>query len=265
MLNPDDCVNPSVRDGLASTPVQSPATPMHPKLRRKSLNLSPVTPNRSDQPCKQMRKKPNVKVTGRFTRSMVAKVNAIKSPVSNNKDIETVVLDDEESRIVSHDDIDIDHESIIHHVENSPHVSDKNPSIIPVVDPPIKGKYVEVNLPDYYRIGEVVHPLFVNCLLDKIHQMEEEVVEMVAFSDAMKDENVSLKEKSDSADKRMLRLKKHKNKLIRRVLKLQHENQKNEEKVHELNTQVTLMQFKGHSQNPATGVNIQVFNAAVKS
>ena len=44
--------------------------------------------------------------------------------------------------------------------------------------------------------------------------MEEEVIEIVARSDAMKAENVSLKEKSDSADKCMMRLKKHKNKLI---------------------------------------------------
>ena len=165
----------------------------------------------------------------------------LNPPMSNNKDIETVMLHDEESRPVSHDDIDIDHEPIIHHAENSPHVSDKNPPISHVVDPSIKGKSVEVNLPGSYRIDEAVHPLFVNCLLDKIRRMEEEVAEMVACSDAMKAENVSLKEKSDSVGKRMLRLKKHKNKLIRRVLKLQHENQKNEEKVRELNAQITLM------------------------
>ena len=77
--------------------------------------------------------------------------------------------------------------------------------------------------------------------------MEEEVTDMVTHSDAMKDENVIFKEKSNSADKRMLRLKKYKNKLIQRVMKLQHENNKNEEKVREMNAQVTLMQFKGHS------------------
>ena len=65
-----------------------------------------------------------------------------------------------------------------------------------------------------------------------------------------------MKEKSDSNDKGLLRLKKHKNRLIRRVLKLQNENHKNEDKVRELNAQVTLMQFKGQSQNPANGVNI---------
>ena len=48
-------------------------------------------------------------------------------------------------------------------------------------------------------------------------------------------------------------------------MKLQHENHKNEEKVRELNAQVTLMRFKGLSQNPGTGVNIQVFNTPVKS
>ena len=95
-------------------------------------------------------------------------------------------------------------------------------------------------------------------------------MEMVAHSDSMKAENISLKEKSDSAGKCILRLKRHKNKLIRRVMKLQHENRKNEERFRELNAQVTLMQLKGHSlvpfsQNPVTGVNIQVFNATVKS
>ena len=139
-----------------------------------------------------------------------------------------------------------------------------------VPDPPIKGKSVEVNLPGSYQIGEAIHPLFVNCLLDKIHRMEVEIIEMVAHSDAMKTENVSLKAKSDLADKCIMRLKRHKNKLIQRVMKLQHENHKNEERVHELNAQVTLMQFKSHSQasfsqNPATGVNIQVFNTSAKS
>ena len=116
-----------------------------------------------------------------------------------------------------------------------------------MVDPPVQGKSSEGNLPGSYRIGEAIHPLFVNCLLDKIHRMEEEVIEMVAHGDAMKAENIILKEKYDSDDKCMLRLKKHKNMLIRRVMKLQHENQKNEGKVSELNAQVTLMQFKGHS------------------
>ena len=87
---------------------------------------------------------------------------------------------------------------------------------------------------------------------------------MVAHRDAMKAENTRMKEKSDSDDKGLLRPKKHKNRLMRRVLKLQNESQKSEEKVHELNAQVTLMQFKGHSQNPVNGVNIQVFNAPMK-
>ena len=94
--------------------------------------------------------------------------------------------------------------------------------------------------------------------------MEIELTEMVTRDDVIKAENLRLKEKIDSDDKCVLRLKKHKNRLIRRVMKLQNENHKNEEKVRELNAQVTLMQFKGHSQNPANGVNIHVFNAPVK-
>ena len=88
---------------------------------------------------------------------------------------------------------------------------------------------------------------------------------MVTRNDVIKAENLRLKEKEDSDDKRVLRLKKHKNRLIRRVMKLQHANKKNEEKISELNAQVTLMHFKGHSENPTNGVNIQVFNAPVKS
>ena len=87
---------------------------------------------------------------------------------------------------------------------------------------------------------------------------------MVAHHDAMKAENLRMKVKNDLDDKSMLHQKKHKNRLIRTVLKLQSENHRNEEKVCELNAQVTLMQFKGNSQNLATGVNIQVFNSPIK-
>ena len=50
MPNPNDCVKPSVHEDSAPTPAQSPGSPMHSKRRRKSLNLSPVTPNRNDKP-----------------------------------------------------------------------------------------------------------------------------------------------------------------------------------------------------------------------
>ena len=175
MSNLDDCVSPCVRDDLAPTPVCSPSTPMNSKRRRKSLNLSPVTPNHNDNTHKQASKKPNVRVTDRFTRSMGAKVSAVKSSMSNNIDVEIVVLDDEEDKPVSHDGPDMGTEPVIHHADNSPHIFDTNPQVDPVVDPPIKGKSFEVNLPGSYRIDEVMHPLFVNCLLDKIHRMEEEV------------------------------------------------------------------------------------------
>ena len=139
-----------------------------------------------------------------------------------------------------------------------------DPVVYPVFDPSVKGKSIETNLPGSYQIGETIHPLFVSCLLDKIHRMEIELTEMVTRDDVIIDENLRLKEKVDSGDKCLLCLKKYKNRLICRVLKLQNESHKNEEKVRELNAQVTLMQFKGHSQNPANGVNIQVFNAPVK-
>ena len=117
-----------------------------------------------------------------FTRSMLAKVSTVKPFVSKNIDIEMIVLDDEEENPVSpNDSLDIDHEPIMNHADNSPHVSDKNLQVDPVVDPPVKGKSVEANLPGSYRIGEKIHPLFVNCLLDKIHRMEEEIEGMVAL------------------------------------------------------------------------------------
>ena len=128
-------------------------------------------------------------------------------------------------RILSRlDDLDIDHEPIVNHADRSPHVSDKNLQVDPVIDPPMKGKSIEVNLPGSYRIGETVHPLFVSCLLDKIHRMEIELTEMVTRNDVIKYENLRLKEKADSDDKCVLHLKKHKNRLIHRVMKLQNDN-----------------------------------------
>ena len=83
------------------------------------------------------------------------------------------------------------------------------------------------------------------------------MTEMVENHNVIKAENLRLKEKVDFGDKCLLRLKKHKNRFIRRVMKLQNESHKNEEKVRELITQVTLMQFKGQSQNPSSGVTFR--------
>ena len=127
MSNPEDCVSPSVRDDLVPAPVCSLGTPMPSKSMRKSLNLSPVMLKHNDNTCKQKGKRPNVKVTGRFTRSMLAKVSIVNSSVNKKIDIEIVVIDDEEENPVSpNDGFDIDHEPIVNHVDNSPHVSDKN-------------------------------------------------------------------------------------------------------------------------------------------
>ena len=109
----------------------------------------------------------------------------------------------------------------------------------------------------------MIHPMFITCLLDKIHRMEGRVTEMSAHHGIVEADNLKLKEQLDADNKSLLRVKKHKNHLIQRVLNLQNENDKNEEKVRELNAQITLMQFKGLSQNPSSGVNIQVFNTPV--
>ena len=141
---------------------------------------------------------------------------------------------------------------------------DKDIRVDPVIDPPAQEKHVETSPPSFHYDGNMMHPLFVNYLLDKIRRMEERVNEVVANRDMMEADNLKLKEKVDLSDKYLLRLKNHKNRMIRRVLKLQNENDKNEEKVRELNAQVALMQFKGQSQIPSSSVNIQVFNTLVK-
>ena len=127
MSNPVVCVSPGVRDDNAPALVSSPDTPMPFKRRKKALNLSPVTPKRNENSCEQKGKRPNVKVNGRFTRSMATKVSAVKSTVTNNVGIETVVLDDEEEKTVSPDNgLDIDHDPFVNPADSSPHVSDKN-------------------------------------------------------------------------------------------------------------------------------------------
>ena len=108
------CVIPGVRDDNAPAPVSSPDSPMPFKCRKKALNLSPVTPKHNENSCEQKGKRPNGKVTSRFTRSMLSKVNDVKSAVSNNVDIETVLLDDEEEKTVSPDNgLDIGHEPFV--------------------------------------------------------------------------------------------------------------------------------------------------------
>ena len=115
-----------------------------------------------------------------------------------------------------------------------------------VNDSPAKEKPVGTSPPNFHYMGDMMHPLFINCFLDKIRRMEERVTEIIANRDVMEADNLKLKEKVDLSDKHLVRLKNHKNKLIRRVLKLQSENDKNEEKLRELNAQVALMQFRGN-------------------
>ena len=55
-----------------------------------------------------------------------------------------------------------------------------------MVDPLVKDNSIEVNLPGSYRIDDTIHPLFVSCLLDKIHRMELELTEMVTHDDVIK-------------------------------------------------------------------------------
>ena len=125
--NPDGRVIPSIRGDSVPAPACSPGTPVPSKHMRESLNLSPVTPKRNDNLCRQKGKRKNVKMNGRFTRSMSAKVSTVKPSVNKNIDIETVLIDDEEGNLVlSSDGLDIDHEPVMNHTDNSSPVSDKN-------------------------------------------------------------------------------------------------------------------------------------------
>ena len=130
----------------------SPGTPLPSKRMRKSSNLSPVTPKRNaDNTCNQEGKRPKAKVIGRFTRSMVAKGSTIKPSVNKNIDIETVVLDDDEQNsVLPNDGRDIEHEFTANPTDNSPLESNKNLQVDPLVNPPVKGKSVEANLPGSY-------------------------------------------------------------------------------------------------------------------
>ena len=173
--------------------------------------------NHDDEPCRQISEIPSVRVTGRVTRSMVAKANVVKPSVKDSKDIETIVLDDEEYGPVPHDCPNVDPEPVTHPVECNPHIPDMDPEMDSMLDPQIKGRPVEGSPTGSYRFNEAVHPLFVNHLLDKIHRMEIEMKEGVALNDSMKAKNMKLQENSDSTDKCILRLKRHKNMLIRKV------------------------------------------------
>ena len=201
----------------------------------------------------------------------MAKGNAIKTPVTDNVQVETVVLDDEETNISLPVNDNIVHpEFVSNHVDESPPVIGKDTPVCErdaredhVIDRPFKANSVETSSPVLREVEDMMHPLFINCLLDKIRKIEERMNEVVENHDSMEADNLKLKEKVDLSDKHLVRLRNHKNKLIRRVLKLQNENDKNEEKLQELNAQVALMQFRGQSPSQSSGVNIQVFNAPV--
>ena len=199
------------------------------------------------------------------------KGNTVKTPVTDNVQVGTVVIDDEEADLpLPVNDNNVQPEFVSNLVDESPPMIGKD---IPVFDKDVredlvidlssKEKSVETSSPGSREVGDMMHPLFINCLLDKISRMEERVNEVAANRDLMKVDNVELKEKMVLSDKQLLRLRNHKNKLIRRVLKLHNENDKNEEKLRELNAQVALMQFRGQSLSQSSGVNIQVFNAPI--
>ena len=99
---------------------------------------------------------------GRLTRSMVEKVNTIKPSVKDSKDIEMIVLDEEEHGPFSHDCPDMYPKPTNHPVEKIPYIPDKDPQMDSVPDPQIKGKTAEGDPIGSYRISEAVHPLFVN-------------------------------------------------------------------------------------------------------
>ena len=118
-----------------------------------------------------MSETPSVRVTSRVTRSMVDEANTVKPSVKDSKEIETIVLDDEEHEPISHDCPDMDPETVTKLAENIPHIPNMCPDRGSVPDPQIKGKPVEGDSAGSYRFSEAVHPLFVNRLLDKIRRI----------------------------------------------------------------------------------------------
>ena len=127
-----------------------------------------------------------------------------------------MIDNDEINPVLPVDDHNVGHEFISNPAEDSPLVFDKDIRVDPVVDPPAKGKTVETNVSGSYQVGDMIHPLFVNCLLDKIHSMEGRVTEMLAYRDIVETENLKLKEQLDAENKSLLHVKKHKNRSIRR-------------------------------------------------
>ena len=116
----------------------------------------------------------------------MAKGSVVKPPVSKNVDVETVVIDDEEQNpIMSDVNRGIQHDFILNPTDDSPPAFNNDLWVDPAIDPQDKGKTVEANLPGFYQDGHMIHPLFVNCLLDKIHRMEVRFTEMVAHRDIM--------------------------------------------------------------------------------
>ena len=175
-------------------PMSSPGSYVSAKCMKKSSGLSPVTPKRNIDACKQMGNRPKAKLVGRFTTSM-AKGNSVKSPVNDGVCVKTVVIDDEEvDPVFPVDNHNVAHESISNPVDDSLPAFDKDVRVDPVVDPPAKGKPVETNVLGSYQVGDMMHPLFVNCLLDKICSMEGRVTEMSAHRDIVEAENLKLKE-----------------------------------------------------------------------
>ena len=193
----------------------------------------------------------------------MAKAKTIKRPVNDKIPVEIVVIDDEEITVPSpvndnviHHDLMTDpvgqsHPVTVEEISENPSFSVEIQPIRPNVDvtpecesPPAVDKKIPEVPVDYMTdsvvneksvkttsafsrgIGETIHPMFVNCLLDKVRRMEEKMNEIVASRDLLRIDNQGLKEKVVASDQHLLRLRNHKNKLIRRVLKLQDENER---------------------------------------
>ena len=139
----------------------------------------------------------------------MAKGNIVKPPVNDAIHVETnIVIDDDESNpVLPMDDRNVGPESTSNPVEDGSPVFDKDVQPDPVINLPSKEKHVETIPSGFHDVGGMIHPLFVNCLLDKIRRMEERVNEVIANRDLMEVDNRKLKEKVDSSDKHLLRLK----------------------------------------------------------
>ena len=173
MLSPGR-ISPETCKVSMDKPVKGAHTPLGSKRVRTASSLSPITPpNNTDKIHGHGRDRPKAKLAARFTRSM-AKGNYVKTPVSNSSRIETVVIDDEpENPSLPVNVQSVEREFDVNLYHDNPPAVDKAVRVDPVIGHTTKEKHVDSGSPGSYCFDGMMHPLFINFFLDKVHRMED--------------------------------------------------------------------------------------------